>query len=89
MNKDLPIIVGVTGASGSVYFIELLRFLLQNNYKVHLVISNNSFEVINTELNLNLPKDVKDTKEAILSYLNYLSIWRTYEAKRCYGCYWN
>ena len=70
MNNDLPLIVGVTGASGSVYSFEILRFLLSNEYKVHLIFSTNSFQVINTELNLNLSENVANIKERILSFLN-------------------
>ncbi|AWB45013.1 aromatic acid decarboxylase [Paenibacillus sp. CAA11] len=46
-------VVGITGASGSVYAIKLIETLLQLEYHVHLVITNAGWRVIREELNWN------------------------------------
>ncbi|MGF7050038.1 4-hydroxy-3-polyprenylbenzoate decarboxylase [Paenibacillus sp. DS2015] len=43
-------IVGITGASGSIYGIRLIETLLSQNKDVHLVISNAGWRVLNEEL---------------------------------------
>ncbi|MEO2258136.1 flavin prenyltransferase UbiX [Paenibacillus amylolyticus] len=47
-NKRL--IVGITGASGSIYGIRLIETLLDLEYNVHLVISNAGWRVLKEEL---------------------------------------
>lgn len=44
------IVVGITGASGSIYGIRLVQALLDTGYQVHLVISNAGWRVLNEEL---------------------------------------
>jgi len=39
MNQKLPIVVGVSGASGMIYAVRSLKFLLANDYEVELVTS--------------------------------------------------
>lgn len=43
-------IVGITGASGSIYGIRLVEELLKNNMQVHLVISDNGRKIIESEI---------------------------------------
>ena len=64
------ITLAVTGASGAPYFIQLLRSLLQAEVKVYLLLSSAAKVVIETELNLSLPKDHSELKPFILSHLN-------------------
>ncbi|WP_127549787.1 UbiX family flavin prenyltransferase [Paenibacillus amylolyticus] len=47
-NKRL--VVGITGASGSIYGIRLIEMLLDLEYNVHLVISNAGWRVLKEEL---------------------------------------
>ncbi|MEO2212228.1 flavin prenyltransferase UbiX [Paenibacillus amylolyticus] len=47
-NKRL--VVGITGASGSIYGIRLIETLLDVEYNVHLVISNAGWRVLKEEL---------------------------------------
>lgn len=64
-----PIIVAITGASGAIYGFRTVHFLLENNYKIELVISDSAYKVIFDELNLNLSKILHEVKEQVLSYL--------------------
>jgi len=43
-------VVGITGASGSIYGIRLIEVLLQMNYEVHLVITEAGWRVLKEEL---------------------------------------
>ena len=47
-NKRL--VVGITGASGSIYGIRLIETLLDLEYTVHLVISNAGWRVLKEEM---------------------------------------
>ncbi|MEW5822172.1 MAG: flavin prenyltransferase UbiX [Cyanobacteriota bacterium] len=69
MQKSLPIIIGITGASGSIYAFKLIEFLLNNDYKVHIIISTNSFTIIDRELKLSLSYNSEENKELIINYL--------------------
>ncbi len=50
MSNSLPIVLGVTGASGAVYGLKLLEFLLVHDYQVELVYSDNAKLVAYHEL---------------------------------------
>ena len=50
--NDKVVTLAVTGASGSPYFIQLLKNLLLNQVKVNLLLSSAAKIVIKTELNL-------------------------------------
>lgn len=43
-------VVGITGASGSIYGVRLVQALLATGYQVHLVISNAGWRVLGEEL---------------------------------------
>ena len=64
-----PIIVAMSGASGTVYGIRTLQFLLENNYKVELVISESASKVAESEINLSLSLNPDELKEQVLFYL--------------------
>ncbi len=73
LSKKLPIIVAVTGASGAVYGLALLEFLLANDFYVDLVYSTNALEVAYHELAIDLRKlDEKSFRGTILAYLQSL-----------------
>ena len=65
--KNKVITLAVTGASGSPYFIQLLKCLLESEVKVYLLLSSAAKIVIETELNLSLPKEHNDIKPFLLS----------------------
>lgn len=71
--NDLPIIVGITGASGAVYAVRLVEVLLRAGREVHLSISPSGAAVIKQELGLDV--DLENFDPASLStgnvpYLN-------------------
>lgn len=63
----LPIIVAISGASGTIYGIRTLQFLLTNNYKVELVISESASKVAKEELGLNFSLEPEILKEQVLA----------------------
>ncbi len=56
MNLDLPVVVAVSGASGSVYALRLLHVLLQQNRTVHLVVSRAGHQVLHQETGRTFPE---------------------------------
>lgn len=68
-NFKYPIIVAISGASGTIYGIRFLQFLLENNYKVEMIISHSACKVASDELDLELSFYPEILKEQVLSYL--------------------
>lgn len=52
MSQDTPIVVGITGASGSLLGFRLVEELLKLNVPVELTMTEKSFQVIFEEINL-------------------------------------
>jgi flavin prenyltransferase len=52
-----PLILGVTGASGLIYAVRALKFLLQANYSVELVASKSTYMVWQAEAQIKMPLD--------------------------------
>lgn len=50
-----PIILGVSGASGLIYAVRTLKFLLQAGYTVELVASRATYQVWQAEQNIRMP----------------------------------
>lgn len=71
--KTKVITLAVTGASGSPYFIQLLKSLLQAQVQVNLLLSVAAKIVIKTELNVTLPANKKALKIFLLDYCSYNS----------------
>lgn len=78
----LPIVLGITGASGSIYGFTLLKFFLANDYKVDFVISCNGEYVAFKEMAFDLRNlSVDEQKVKILDLLDLkdkssnLKIW--------------
>lgn len=81
LDKSKPIVLCVTGASGAVYGFSLLKFFLESNYKIDLVLSANALKVAKQELDLNLERlELEIVKERILEHLKLaksseLNLW--------------
>jgi len=71
METKLPIVLGITGASGAVYGFSMLRFLLDTDYRVDLVLSKNAEKVAEEELALKLDGlNLEQKKKTILQFLS-------------------
>ncbi len=58
-----PLIVGVSGASGLIYALRAVRFLLLSDYTVELVASKSAYMVWQAELNIRMPADPSAQEE--------------------------
>jgi 4-hydroxy-3-polyprenylbenzoate decarboxylase len=67
MDKSLPFVLAITGASGSVYGLRLLQYLLEIEQPVELLVSRGAQQVMKEEMDLNLGKDIQ---RGLLSYLS-------------------
>lgn len=54
---SLPLIIGVSGASGLIYVVRALKFLLAANYWVELVASKSTYMVWQSESQTRMPVD--------------------------------
>ncbi|GAB1538340.1 flavin prenyltransferase UbiX [Scytonema sp. NUACC21] len=50
-----PLIIGVTGASGLIYAVRALKFLLEADYEIELVASKSTYMVWQSEQNVRMP----------------------------------
>jgi 4-hydroxy-3-polyprenylbenzoate decarboxylase len=50
-----PLIVGITGASGLIYAVRALKFLLEADYTIELVASKSTYMVWQAEQNIRMP----------------------------------
>jgi 4-hydroxy-3-polyprenylbenzoate decarboxylase len=50
-----PLILGISGASGLIYAVRALKFLLQADYSIELVASKSTYMVWQAEQNLRMP----------------------------------
>lgn len=57
MSQQKPLIVGVSGASGLIYAVRLLKFLLEADYHIELVASKSTYIVWQNEQNIRMPSD--------------------------------
>lgn len=51
----VPIVLGVSGASGLIYAVRALKFLLEADYAIELVASKSTYMVWQSEQNLRMP----------------------------------
>ncbi|MBD1850569.1 UbiX family flavin prenyltransferase [Leptolyngbya sp. FACHB-711] len=54
-SPSLPLILGVTGASGLIYAVRALKFLLQADYAIELVASKSTYMVWQAEHQIRMP----------------------------------
>jgi len=59
MHKNTPLIVAITGASGVIYGITLLKSLKELNIKTNLILSKDAITTIKYELNLSYQEVIK------------------------------
>lgn len=54
-NNTKPIILGISGASGLIYAVRAIKFLLEADYEIELVASKSSYMVWQSEQNIRMP----------------------------------
>lgn len=52
-----PLILGITGASGLIYAVRALKFLLEADYEIELVASKSAYMVWQAEQNIRMPPE--------------------------------
>ncbi|MEB3228997.1 MAG: flavoprotein, partial [Synechocystis sp.] len=52
-----PLILGVSGASGLIYAVRAIKYLLQGDYTIELVASKASYQVWQAENQIQMPGD--------------------------------
>lgn len=57
MSNNRPLILGITGASGLIYAVRALKFLLQADYAIELVASRAVYQVWQAEQGVRMPPD--------------------------------
>ena len=53
--QTLPIVLGVSGASGLIYAVRAIKYLLQADYAIELVASKSTYMVWQSEQNIRMP----------------------------------
>lgn len=56
-SPPIPLILGVTGASGLIYAVRALKYLLEADYLIELVASKSTYMVWQAEENMRMPID--------------------------------
>jgi flavin prenyltransferase len=57
MNQNRPLILGVSGASGLIYAVRALKYLLAADYAIELVASRATYQVWQAEQNVRMPPE--------------------------------
>ena len=63
MSNTLPLILGISGASGLLYAVRALKFLLEANYTIELVASKSTYIVWQSEQNVRMPVDTPQQEQ--------------------------
>ena len=63
MQNQKAIVLGISGASGMIYAVRSLKFLLNNNYNVDLVASKAAMMVWQSENNIAMPSNVRSQEQ--------------------------
>ncbi|MGF1513338.1 MAG: flavin prenyltransferase UbiX [Elainellaceae cyanobacterium] len=63
MSIDDPIILGVTGASGLIYAVRAVKFLLQAGYSIELVASKSAYMVWQAEDGVRMPLEAEQQEQ--------------------------
>ncbi|OCR01381.1 aromatic acid decarboxylase [Oscillatoriales cyanobacterium USR001] len=63
MKNNKPLIVGITGASGLIYAVRTIKYLLQADFSVELVASKSTYIVWQSEQNVKMPAEISLQEE--------------------------
>jgi 4-hydroxy-3-polyprenylbenzoate decarboxylase len=67
MSDELPLVLGISGASGAIYGLRLVQYLLELEHPIELVLSRAAQQVMKEENDIILGDDVK---HSLCDYLN-------------------
>lgn len=90
--NNLSVVIGITGASGAIYGANLVKFFLDNDRRIELIISDNAVKVFKLELKLALnAASPQENKKILLEYLgidndlkkSLLDIWHQDNVAAC------
>lgn len=70
MQFNETVTLGVTGASGSGYFLRLLQTMVNANVKVYLILSEAAQIVLKTEVEEDWPTEIESLNEFLISRFN-------------------
>lgn len=62
-SSHLPLIIGVTGASGLIYAVRTLKYLLAANYNIELVASKSTYMVWQSENSIRMPVEPEQQEQ--------------------------
>jgi len=62
-SAPLPLILGITGASGLIYAVRALKFLLEADYAIELVASKSAYMVWQAEENIRMPLEATQQEQ--------------------------
>ncbi len=63
MTENKPLILGVSGASGLIYAVRAVKYLLEADFAVELVASKASYMVWQAELQIRMPPDPDEQEQ--------------------------
>ena len=63
MTTNKPLIVGISGASGLIYAVRTLKFLLAADYAIELVASKSTYMVWQAEQNIRMPTEAEKQEQ--------------------------
>jgi len=69
VKQNNPIILAISAASGVIYGIKLLEFLLEHNFQVELIISSKAYYIIKHELGLEFCHNKEEIYTNIINFL--------------------
>lgn len=81
MDKKKPIILAISAASGVILGIKTLEYLLNNDYKVELILSERAYFIFEHELNIKISHNKDIIKQSILVNIKHeskadnLTVW--------------
>jgi 4-hydroxy-3-polyprenylbenzoate decarboxylase len=73
-NRTRHIVIAITGASGSVYGLRLIKELLQAGVRVSLILSSAGLQVLNYETGLDWVVDIKEQRRQVQDYFASIAI---------------
>ena len=62
-SSQQPLILGITGASGLIYAVRTIKYLLQADYAVELVASKSTYMVWQAEQQIRMPMDAMQQEQ--------------------------